>query len=141
MRSRPGLSLVILAAPLLAGCADALGPEAIPTAEVSGVVLMSGEPLGGGWVEFQPIDGAMGDVRSARINPDGSFRADRVPIGLTAIKLVNVPIKLPGAAQLFSHGSPIRRTIPAQSAEPIRIDVFQELLQYQRARRAAGGAS
>ncbi len=140
MRSRLRLPLVILAAASLAGCRDALGPEEIPTAEVSGVVLMSGEPLGGGWVEFQPTDGARGNARSARINPDGSFRADGVAIGRNAIKLVHAPIKPPSAAQLFSRASPIRRTIPANPEEPIRIDVFQELLLY-RASREGGGAS
>ncbi len=138
MRSRLRLPLVILAAASLVGCRDALGPEAIPTAEISGVVLMSGEPLGKGWVEFHPIDGARGDIRSARINPDGSFRADRVAIGPNVIKLIDAPIKPPSAALLFSRASPIRRTIPAKPEEPIRIDVFQELLRYQATRDGRG---
>lgn len=136
MRSRliPSLLMPMLAAGL-SGCGEAWGPEVIPTTEVSGVVLMSGEPLKQGWVEFQPIDGALGDTRSAPINSDGSFHADRAPIGPVAIRLINAAIEPPGVARLFSRASPIRRTIPAEPDGPMRIDAFEELLRYQ----AAGG--
>lgn len=136
MRSHP-LQLIVVAAlgAALSGCGEELGPEVIPTTEVSGFVLMSGEPLSKGWVEFQPIDGALGDIRSAPIQPDGGFRADRVPIGDVAIRLINVPIEPASVARLFSRASPIRRTIPAKPDGPIRIDAFEELLRYQEAQR------
>jgi len=139
MRPRSNLLWLVLAV-ALAGCGEELGPEVIPTTEVSGIVSMSGKPLGKGWVEFQPIDGALGDVRSARINPDGSFQADRVPIGTVAIRLIDVPIEPPGAAQLFSRASPIRRTIPERPGEPIRIDALEELLRYQGTRGGRGAS-
>lgn len=132
MRLRFIPPLLVLAG--LSGCGEELGPETIPTTEVSGIVLMSGEPLGQGWIEFQPIDGALGDIRSARIQPDGTFHADRAPIGRVAIRLINVPIEPPFAAQLFSRASPIRRTIPERPDGPIRIDAFEELLRHQGSR-------
>lgn len=140
MRSHP-LQLVVVAAlgAALPGCGEELGPEVIPTTEVSGFVLVSGEPMGDGWIEFQPIDGALGNIRSAPIQPDGSFRADRVPIGDVAIRLINVPIEPANVARLFSRASPIRRTIPAEPDGPIRIDAFEEFLRYQKAH--GGGAS
>ncbi len=142
MRPRWSVPTLFLATTLICaiapGCRDELGPEQIPTAQVSGVVLMSGKPLGKGWVEFQPTEGARGNVRSARIDPDGSFHADRVPIGLNVVRLIDVPISPPGAARLFSQASPIRRSIPARQERPIQIDVFEELLRYQGSRTPTG---
>lgn len=140
MRPRSSWPLLVVAIAACFGCGEELGPEAIPTTEVSGVVLMSGGPLDKGWVEFQPIDGTLGDVRSARLNPDGSFHADGVPIGPTVIRLINVPIQPPGVARLFSRASPIRRTIPAKPEGPIRIDALEELLRHQGARSGEGAS-
>ncbi|APW60299.1 hypothetical protein [Paludisphaera borealis] len=136
MRRRPQPLSMLLAAVVVAsasGCREELGPERFPTASVSGVILKSGEPVTGGWVEFQPAYGAIGDFRSARIESDGTFRTDRVPIGVNVVSLIDLPGMPPGVAGVLGHGSPIRRTIPREPAGPIRIDVIDELVRHQNA--------
>ncbi len=144
--SRPDRStlriLVLVIAPILTtlagnGCREELGPEHFPSTSLSGVVVEGKDPVRGGWIEFIPIDGALGDVRSTRIGADGSFRADRVPIGPCAIRIVNAQIQTRGAAEFFSQlNSPIRRVIAAGSHEPIKLDLIEEMVQFgaQRAR-------
>jgi hypothetical protein len=138
----PRCSLLPIALLLLwAGCREELGPEQFPTTRVSGVVVEGGRPVGGGWIEFVPIGATLGRIRSARIQPDGSFRTDGVPIGKHLIRLVNAPIQIPGGRQLFMHySSPIRRIIPARPGEPLKIDLLEEALRYQalRSRMAEG---
>ncbi|MGC8643143.1 MAG: hypothetical protein ACP5XB_25060 [Isosphaeraceae bacterium] len=121
---------------LSAGCREELGPEHFPTTRVSGVVVEGGRPVGGGWIEFVPIGATLGRIRAARIQPDGSFRTDGVPVGKNLIRLANAPIRLPVGRQLFLHysSSPIRRVIPAQPGEPLRIDLLEEALRYQALR-------
>ena len=51
---------------LAAGCAEELGPTKKVLVDVSGRVRLGATPVSGGWVEFIPIDGAVGDVRAAR---------------------------------------------------------------------------
>jgi hypothetical protein len=121
------------------GCWEELGPERMPVTRVTGVVREGSHPLSGGWIEFFPVDGTVGNLRSARLRADGSFEADHVPVGLNLIRLVNVSLSSPVANQIFGvYYSPIRRTIPAQSTEPLLIDLVDEmiLLQNSRARRA-----
>lgn len=137
MRSRTLRLTILPAAAVLsvaAGCREELGPLRFPTASVEGVIVKSGEPVPSGWVEFQPADGAVGDIRSARIEPDGTFHADRVAIGLNVVRLVDLPDLPPGAASVLSNTPPIRRTIPSAPGGPIRIDVFDELVRYQSAK-------
>jgi hypothetical protein len=133
-----GSGLVLLAACLAVapGCREELGPERFPTATVAGVVVKSGQPVTGGWVEFQPADGAVGDFRSARIGRDGGFRTDGVAIGLNVVRLVDLPDMPPGAAALLGNNSPIRRKIEAEASGTLRIDVIDELLRYQNAQPA-----
>jgi hypothetical protein len=121
------------------GCSEELGPERMPVARVTGVVREGSQPVSGGWIEFFPVDGTVGNLRSARLRADGSFEADHVPVGLNLIRLVNVPLSSPAAKQIFgAYTSPIRRTILAQPTEPLLIDVVDEsiLLQNSRARRS-----
>ena len=69
-------------------------------------------PVSGGWIEFFPVEGTVGNLRSARVRADGSFEADGVAVGENLIRLVNAPVELSGATQLFgSFQSPIRRVI------------------------------
>lgn len=130
------------------GCREELGPEHFATTSVSGLVVEEKEPVRGGWIEFIPIDGTLGDLRSARIGADGSFRADKVPIGLCAIRIVNAQIHTRGAAELFRQpNSPIRRVIAVDSREPLKLDLIEEMVQFsaqqaralQRSRTGAGG--
>jgi hypothetical protein len=131
------LALLALAS---SGCSEELGPELMPVTRVQGVVKEGRRPVSGGWIEFFPVDGTVGNLRSARLNSDGTFETDRVPIGLNLIRLVNVPFSTPGARQVFgAYTSPIRRKIPAESTEPVVIDILDELVLWQgsRAARAA----
>ena len=133
-RRRLSILLAAVAVVVAPGCREELGPERFPTASVQGVIVISGRPVESGWVEFQPAGGAVGNIRSARIEPDGTFRADRVAIGLNVVRLVDLPDMSPGAAAVLSYTPPIRRTIPSEPGGPIRIDVFEELVRYQNAK-------
>ena len=129
---------------LAAGCSEELGPERFPTTRVAGIVVEGGRPVAGGWIEFIPTDGTVGNIRSARIGRDGSFQADRVAIGENVIRLVNAPINMPGGEKLFGQfSSPIRRKIPLEPDGPLAIDLLEEAVRYQatRPRPAAHGAS
>jgi hypothetical protein len=118
------------------GCREELGPDRFPTASVAGVVLQAGEPVPGGWVEFQPIDGAVGNFRSARIGPDGAFQRGGVAIGLNRIRLVDIPGLSPTVAAILYNRANIVRKIPREPAEPIRIDLMEELARLQEAENA-----
>ncbi|WP_165245882.1 hypothetical protein [Paludisphaera soli] len=130
-RTAPASALACLLGLLTAGCSEELGREAIPSTPVSGVVTLAGKPLDRGWVEFQPLDGTLGDPTSARIKPDGSFTMPRAPVGLNIVRLVDVPIDNPGAIWRLRNSSPIRRTTQVPPGPPIRIDVMEELLRSQ----------
>jgi hypothetical protein len=116
----------------LPGCAEELGPEVMPVAHVSGKVTEGGRPVTGGWIEFYPIDGTIGNMRSARLRADGSFDTDGVAVGLNLIRLHTVDIlKATDGKQIFSaYYSPIRRTIPAQPAGPVKIDLIEEAYRH-----------
>ena len=139
------LVLFLLLLGLLApGCSEELGPERFPTTRVAGIVVEGGRPIAGGWIEFIPTDGTVGNIRSARIGRDGSFQADRVAIGENVIRLVNAPINMPGGVKLFGQFStPVRRRIPPQPDGPLAIDLLEEAVRYQatRPRPAAHSAS
>lgn len=136
MRTRSGPRTLVLAGLLVgaSGCREELGPERFVIAGVSGVILNSGTPATGGWVEFQPAEGAVGDFRSARIGPDGAFQADRVAVGVNVVRIVDLPGLPAGGAAVLAYDSPIRRTIPKVPGRPLRIDVIEELLLYQKAK-------
>jgi hypothetical protein len=114
------------------GCSEELGPEQFVTTRVSGRMVEDGHPVLHGWIEFIPVEGTVGNQRSARIQADGSFQTDQVPVGENAIRLVNAPIQLPGGSRLFgSFTTPIRRVIPQVPQAPIEIDLVQEAIRYQ----------
>lgn len=153
--------LSIGAALLCAGCSEELGPVAKPVARVTGVVKEGDRTMAGGWIEFIPADGTIGDLRSAPIRPDGSFDADGVAIGTNAIRLVDVPVVSAAHLGLFTHpmirwvgivrqvpgdprsgrgiearfhmpfASPIRRRIQAGPSARLEIDVVDEARRYQ----------
>jgi hypothetical protein len=118
------------------GCREELGPERFPTASVSGVILQGGGPVSGGWVEFQPFDGAVGNFRSAKIQPDGTFRRDGVAVGPNLIRLVDIPGLSMNVAAVLYNRAQIVRTIPREPGEPIRIDLVEELNRMQEAENA-----
>jgi hypothetical protein len=118
---------------LAAGCAEELGPERRVTTRVTGVVREGARPVGGGWVEFWPTDGTVGDLRSAPIGPDGRFDADGVAVGRNRVGLVAVPSQVPNCRFYFDPlRTSIRRDVPAGPRADLTIDLYQEL-----AKRAA----
>lgn len=131
MKNAPGAVRItwgrLLAAILVAatGCAEEIGPEPMPTAPVAGRVFLSGRPLSGGWLEFLPVEGTVGRLRSARIGPDGTFRAAGVAEGTVAIRVVGAA--LPTAlATPFGQMYLIRREVPHGGVPDLVIDLDQE---------------
>ncbi len=116
----------------LVGCSEEWGPEAIPHTTAEGVVSYSGRPVDRGWVELMPIDGTLGDLTSARIGPDGSFRFDRAPVGELAVRLVDVPLGVSAPYWVFRNNSPIRRTTQSPPGPPMTIEIVEELIRHQR---------
>ena len=127
-----GLAPVFLLPLVGFGCDSALGPERFRTVKVSGRIVEGRDPVKGGWIEFIPVDGTIGNQRSARIQADGWFEADKVAIGENALRLVNAPIHLPGGTQLFgAFTTPVRRVISEHQAAPLKIDLIEEAVRYQ----------
>jgi hypothetical protein len=128
---RSGLStlaiLPVLA--LVAGCADALGPEPMETTRVTGRIRYGTDPVRGGWVEFMPIQGTIGLMRSAPIRPDGTFSAEKVPVGEVAVGINAAPI--PQRRLFDSLGTQILRRIPPGRSSTVEIDLLDELAAAQ----------
>lgn len=134
-RPRPDRSIATAALAgflALAGCSEEWGPEVIPHTTAEGVVLVSGRPADRGWVEILPIDGTLGDLTSARLKPDGSFRFDRAPVGEVAIRLVDVPLGASTPLWVFRNNSPIRRTTQSPPGPPMTIEMVEELIRYRK---------
>jgi hypothetical protein len=110
----------------VAGCREELGPETFRTTVVSGVVRNGGRPVAGGWIEFHPIDSAVGNLRAVPIGPDGSFRADRVPVGPNIIQLTAVRTAPGRDSYLETSRLSIRRAISDGPNPPLVIDVLEE---------------
>ena len=129
---------------LLTGCGEALGPVPTRVVHVRGTVREGTRPLSSGWIEFFPVNGTVGNLRSARLRVDGSFEADGVAVGENLIRFVNAPIEAPRGAQLFgSYSSPIRRVISDRHAPPMEVDLVEEAIRYRgmQARQARGETS
>jgi hypothetical protein len=128
------VAAVLAGALAAAGCREELGPVAFSTTRVTGRVSEGGQPVGGGWIEFWPAEGTVGNLRSAPIGPDGRFEATRVAVGTSAIGLVDAPIRLHGGWQLFySHASPIRRAIGPGPQSHVEIDLLSEAVRHHEA--------
>ena len=135
----PSPRLLLAAASLLAlgpfGCSEELGPERFPTSKVRGVVTLGKRPITGGWIAFDPAEGVRGNVRIARIRPDGSFEADLVPVGRVLVGLDQIPVDSiatpdgPVDSRAFRlFRSPIRRTIPEGRDVNLPIDLIDEAI-------------
>jgi hypothetical protein len=121
-----------------------LGPaESFPTADVVGTIRIGDNmPLKGGWVEFTPIDGALGHLRSAPIESDGSFKIRGVAVGMNAVRLVEpkaekMPSYVAGVqlAEFQKYTSPIRRKIALGSGQRADFDLYEEAIRFQRLQR------
>jgi hypothetical protein len=133
--------LLLATCATLPGCSEELGPVPLDVTSVRGVVTEGRKPITGGWVEFFPVDGTVGNLRSARLRPDGTFQADRVAVGRNLIRLVNFRSESKSIEHLFgSMQSPIRRVVVKNATEPITIDLFEEAMAYQRSRQLPSGA-
>jgi len=123
--------LAAIALATLAGCAEELGPEPMPTARAAGVVTADGRPVVGGWIELLPVDGTVGRLRSGRLGPDGSFQVDRAPVGRVAIRLAG-PVRmadggpLPRRLDRFRSAYLIRRAVPPGGTDALAIDLGDE---------------
>ena len=118
-RSRLYRCLVLLTAllGLLApGCAEELATERPATARIQGVVRVGDRPVGGGWIEFLPVEGTVGNLRSAPLGPDGRFQVSGVAVGRNLVRLVRSPIELPTP-------SPDPRLGFGQFTSPLRVEV------------------
>lgn len=128
--SRMALLALLASAP---GCGEELGPVPFPTTRVAGRVSEGPQPIRGGWIEFLPVDGTVGDLRSAPIGRDGSFDADKVAIGLNQIGLADAPSGAILAPRFPTFRSPIRRVIPAGQSTPLNIDLVEEAIRRRQA--------
>jgi hypothetical protein len=118
---------------VVAGCREELGPVQFPTTRVCGRVLESGRPVAGGWIEFAPIEGTVGDRRSAPLAADGRFEVSGVAVGRSAIGLVQAPVRWPAGRELFRFPkSPIRRDIPPGARSTLTIDLLTEALLHEK---------
>jgi hypothetical protein len=121
-----GKQVVLALLVVTAGCREELGPEPMPTTRVRGVVREGRRPVGGGWIEFVPVEGTVGNLRSAPLKPNGSFEADRVAIGRNVIGLAHAPTALPSSRIFETFTSPIRREIPGGSVTTLDLDLIEE---------------
>lgn len=132
-----------LIAATASGCAEELGPEVFATTKVEGTIRIGGRPVSAGWVEFQPVDGTRGNLRSAPIRPDGSFSADRVPVGQVAVGLAGVrgpaiPTGL-GPVELRAFRAPqtpIRVVIPPGASSRLDVDLADQADAFLRRSQA-----
>lgn len=135
----------IMALAALPGCRDMLGPPHPATATVRGRLLLHGRPIGPCFVEFQPIDGTVGDLRSGRVDAGGRFTVTRVPIGRVGIRVVGPTLRTGDPPlDVFLHrigqSYAIHRDIDAHASNLAPIDLVVEAYRLAaESRRAARG--
>jgi hypothetical protein len=125
-----GEAWIGLAALLVAGCAEELHPVVAPTAVVRGRITVDGRPVVGGWVEFIPVDGAVGHHRTAPIGPDGRYEATGVAVGRSLVAISHssadrVPVapRITFGRVFGGFGSPLRRTIDRAPASTLDLEL------------------
>jgi hypothetical protein len=122
--------LLLLGIGCVAGCAEEWGPTPKVVVDVKGRIRRYGRPVGGGWVEFVPLSGAIGDVRSAPLARDGTFHATGVARGTNVIRIVNPP-KAANVETVFqTFYSPIRPVIDGRA--PLDLDLVTEATRARR---------
>jgi len=110
------------------GCREELGAESFSTAPVEGTLRLNGQPVESGWVEFLPIDGAVGIPCSARLGPGGHFRAPEVAVGWNQVGISNAPIGRDLLHLFHPLGSPIRREVPTEGSK-IELELLEEAVK------------
>jgi hypothetical protein len=136
-RRYPSAAVFVVIAGLLAsGCSRVFGPVPRPVAQVRGELHEGGRPISGGWIEFMPSGGTIGNLRSARINADGTFDADHVAVGENAIRVVNAHVDATPYLNIVGQTvSPIRRVIRSDDHATLSIDLRDEALRFHEKRR------
>jgi hypothetical protein len=82
-----------------------------------------------------PVDGTVGNLRSAPIAPDGRFEVSQVAVGSNAIDVVHAPIQRPEVRWLLNgRGKPIRRAVPRGPEATIDIDLLTEAYRHEKER-------
>ncbi len=132
--SRRITGLILLLGPLpLCGCTEELGPVAMPVTTVQGVVTEGILPVSGGWIEFTPVEGTIGRLRSARLGNDGRFVAEGVAVGINQVRLVNARVDGRPYRGVFSMSySTIRREARPDDPNPIAVDLVIEQAKFQK---------
>lgn len=126
MRLREMVSLEIALAGLLVaapGCFEKWKGRQADPVDVWGSVRIGSAPISGGWIEFLPIDGAVGHLRSAPIGPDGQFRATRVARGRNVVRIMYPPPHPPVNRLFQSFQTPLRLEVDGRG--PVDIDLSQ----------------
>ncbi len=126
------VSTALMLAWVLSGCAEELGPEKFVTTRVRGTVSFGKKPVTKGWIEFWPADGSVGVMRSAPIQPDGSFDATRVPVGRNAVGFIGTNLSRRVGPEFYILGQKIKRVIPAGPNSELQIDLFDELVRISK---------
>lgn len=129
----------VIVAVAVGGCAEELGVDRPATARVAGVVLDGGRPVAGGWIEFIPVEGTVGSMRSAPIGPDGRFEVDHAPIGAVGVGLAAVRTVTTDPRPFDSLRTSIRRTIPPGGGSALTIDLVEEAIRYRAMAAALRG--
>jgi hypothetical protein len=136
-RNTRSLAFLFLACITALGCERLGPPEVMRTGTVAGLVRVGGQPIMGGWIEFMPVDGAIGHLRTAPIGPDGRFSIAGVAVGTNAMRLTEPKTgRLNGRAvaialrRFAEFTNPIRPTIREGENAPMDIDLYQEAAQF-----------
>jgi len=120
---------------MAAGCEEELGPVAFPTTRVVGVVRVGGRPVERGWIEFTPIEGTVGNLRSSPLARDGTFEATGVAVGKHVVSLVGLPKAVNdrfGPAFQATAKHPILRTIAPGDVTRLEIDLLEESIRREQ---------
>jgi hypothetical protein len=116
---------------VLSGCREELGRDPFVTAPTKGRMHVGPNPVVGGWIEFLPIDGAVGTMRSAPIRPDGTFEVDAVAVGPNSVGVVGAPLDASYRRLFDTLGTPIRRVIPRNQPVVLDIDLEDEFIHWR----------
>ena len=130
------LALFILAT----GCGKVLGPESFKTTRVTGTIHAGTKTYDNGWIEFVPIEGTVGVMRSGRIHPGGTFEVDRVALGTNSVGIFGANFSREYNSVFNTLSTPIRRKITDSSTTPLDIDLMVERARYQNLRADAAAA-
>jgi hypothetical protein len=130
-------SLILLAALATTGCSEELGPEHWQTTTVKGRVHEDNQPVGGGWIEFVPVDGTVGNFRVGPIKRDGTFEVDRVPVGRHVVGLAYAPIRMPNGKLFYTYTTPVRRNIPPGPETHLDLNLVEEMARHRASQAQA----